>query len=398
MSENIFEIARRIRDCAIRGEAWTDVDLARLAAEASSDEGSSALFGILAEGLSDLFEPRLVDAYARIFSEVIAAALPQYRAEELRARYGRVRRPRRIEGNPRIVYVLSRVTLGADVAITSVMLDAARRRFPEARIVLAGSEKSYALFAADPRIDHLPVSYVRRGALRDRLAACPRFDELDSIVIDPDSRLTQLGLMPVCPEENYYFFESRSYGGDTDESLGILARRWAAEVFGIADARAFICAGEEPGIAADVAVSFGVGENPAKGMPHPFEQQLLAALAGRGLRIVVDSGPGGEEEERVRRAAGACGDSVRIFRGSFAAFAGIIAASRLYIGYDSAGQHAAAACGTPLITVFAGAPCPRFTARWRPTGSGPMEIIRVENRDPAGVLARTLEVVDRLLG
>jgi len=398
LSESIFEVAKRIRDCAIRGEAWADGDLARLVAEAATDEGSSALFGILAEGLSDLFEPRLVDAYARIFSEVIAAALPQYRADELRARYERVRRLRRIQGNPRTVYVLSRVTLGADVAITSVMLDAARRRFHEARIVLVGSEKSYALFAADPRIAHLPVSYVRRGALRDRLAACPRLDEPGSIVIDPDSRLTQLGLLPVCPEENYYFFESRSYGGETDDSLGILARRWAAEVFGIAGARAFISAKEAPDIAADVAVSFGVGENPAKGMPHPFEQRLLALLAGRGLRIVVDSGPGGEEEERVRRAAAACGDSVRIFRGSFAAFASIIAASRLYIGYDSAGQHAAAACGTPLITVFAGAPCPRFTARWRPTGSGPVEIIRVENRDPDGVLARTLEAVDRLLG
>ena len=37
----------------------------------------------------------------------------------------------------------------------------------------------------------------------------------NSIVIDPDSRLTQLGLLPICREEDYYFFESRSFGADT---------------------------------------------------------------------------------------------------------------------------------------------------------------------------------------
>ncbi len=57
-----------------------------------------------------------------------------------------------------------------------------------------------------------------------RAAACasasPRRSELhalaadaDCLVIDPDSRLTQLGLLPVCPEERYRLFESRAYGG-----------------------------------------------------------------------------------------------------------------------------------------------------------------------------------------
>jgi ADP-heptose:LPS heptosyltransferase len=282
--------------------------------------------------------------------------------------------------------VLPRVTLGADVAITSVILDAARRRFPEARIVLAGTEKSHALFAGDARIGHLPVSYVRRGTLRERLLACPRIDEPGSIVIDPDSRLTQLGLLPVCAEENYYFFESRSYGAETTDSLGCLARRWAAETLGVADAQGFIMPAQAPEISADVAVSLGVGENPAKGMSHPFERRLIEALVDSGLRIVVDSGPGGEEEERVRRAIGERGDSIRMYHGSFAAFAAIIANSRLYIGYDSAGQHVAAARGVPLFTIFAGSPCPRFTARWRPTGPGPMEILNAETKTGDSIL------------
>ena len=394
--ESISETARRILDCSIRGQAWPVASVERLIEEAASEEGSRALFGILAEGLSDRFEPRLVDAYAALFSEVIAAALPGSCVAELLARYQRVRRPRRFEGGAQAVYVLSRVTLGADVAITSLVLDAAKRRFPAARIVLAGGEKSYQLFAGDPRIEHLPVAY-RRGTLRERLQACPRIEERGSIVIDPDSRLTQLGLVPVCPEESYYFFEGRAYGADTDEPLGSLARRWIAETFGVPDARAWIAPAAPPASAADVAVSLGVGENPAKNLPPEFEEHLLGALAGRGFEVVVDSGPGGEEQERVRRAIGARQDRIRMFEGSFAAFAGIIARSRLYVGYDSAGQHAAAACGVPLATIFAGAPCPRFTARWRPTGPGPIEVIPAADRDPERVLEDALDAVDRLL-
>jgi ADP-heptose:LPS heptosyltransferase len=337
-----------------------------------------------------------VDAYAGLFSEVIAAALPEYGAADLLARYQRVRRPRRCETSPESVVVLSRVTLGADVAITSLVLDAAKRRYPAARIVLAGGEKSYQLFAGDPRIEHLPIAY-RQGALRERLQTCPRFDQPSTIVIDPDSRLTQLGLLPVCPAENYYFFESRSYGANTEDSLGRLTQLWIEETFGVSGARAYLAPVGEPPSAADVAVSLGFGENPAKGMPYPFEPRLLEALDERGLGVVVDAGPGEEEEERVRQAIGGRRDRIRMFRGSFAAFAGIIARSRLYVGYDSAGQHAAAACGVPLLTIFAGAPCPRFRARWRPTGPGPIEVLSVENRDPAPVLKQALAAVDRLL-
>ena len=102
------------------------------------------------------------------------------------------------------MFVLSRVTLGADVAVTSVLLAAAKQRFPHAEIVFVGPRKNYELFAGDPRLRHAPVDY-RRGSLRERLAVWDELQALlaapDALVIDPDSRLTQLGLLPVCPEE-----------------------------------------------------------------------------------------------------------------------------------------------------------------------------------------------------
>jgi ADP-heptose:LPS heptosyltransferase len=327
-----------------------------------------------------------------MFAEVIGRVLPQHRPADLVARYRRVRRPRRFEGEARTVFVLSRVTLGAEVAITSVILDAVKRRCPAARIVLVGPRKCWELFAADPRIEHLPVRY--DGGLRDRIAVSPPLAEPESIVIDPDSRITQLGLLPVSPEENYHLFESRGYGGDGPESLSTLARRWAAETFGIDDARSYIAPAETPDFpVGGIAVSFGVGGNAAKRIADPFESRLVAALADRGLPLIVDAGAGGEEAERVERAIETSGARVEVWRGSFAGFASIIARSRLYVGYDSAGQHVAAACGVPLVTVFAGAPCPRFEQRWRPFSAGPVEVVRAGD----DVLARAIEAVGRLL-
>jgi len=372
------ERAALLLDHCLHGARWPPEFVRALA----DDECSDALFRVVAEGLADRFDPALCDTYAALFAEAIAPG----DSAALVERYRRIRIPRLINGEPRTVFVLSRVTLGADVAVTSVILDAAKRRFPDAAIYLVGPRKNWELFAADPRIRLLPVNY-RRGTLRERLAAGPELRaalaQPDSIVIDPDSRLTQLGLLPVCPEDRYYFFESRAYGGDGDDSLPVLTSRWAQQTFGISDARPFIAVGQASGLSQPgIAISLGVGENPAKRIADPFEAELLALLAQSGLPLMIDQGAGGEEAARVERAIAQSGATVQTWSGSFAGFASIVAHSRLYVGYDSAGQHVAAACGVPLISVFAGFSCARMFARWRPAGI----VIRVEDPDPARIL------------
>ncbi len=146
-----------------------------------------------------------------------------------------------------------------------------------------------------------------------------------------------------------------------------------------------------------VAVSLGVGENPLKRIPDPFEEELLRLVAGTGLALSIDQGAGGEEAERVARALERSGARATVWDGSFAGFAEIIAASRLYIGYDSAGQHVAAACGVPLISVFAGFACARMFDRWRPVGPG-CTVVRAERRDPQECLARVKEALARAVG
>jgi ADP-heptose:LPS heptosyltransferase len=391
------QAARELLGYCLRGEPWPRSLLLGL----TEDDCSRDLLRVVAEGLADRFEPALCDTYAALFSEALAAVEPELDAQALLARYRKIRVGQAVSPafRTRNVFVLSRVTLGADVAITSIILNAAKQRFPEARIFLVGSRKSWELFEGDPRIEHLPVAYPRGGSLRERLdrwrSLRRALSQPESITIDPDSRLTQLGLAPVCRDEDYYFFESRSYGGDGDDSLGTLTTRWVAETFGIESSRAYIAPRAGAAGQPEITVSLGVGENPAKRIGDPFEAELLAALDRKGATILIDKGAGGEEAERVERAIPRS-DHVRCWEGSFAGFASAIAGSRLYIGYDSAGQHVAAACGVPLVSIFAGFPTSRMAARWRPTGPGPIEVVRVDDPDPKQVLEMALQAIERL--
>lgn len=381
----------------------TDAEFLALAEEALAADpelaraASLRLFREGIEPLSDSFDPQAWELYARRFAPVIERFAAG--CGDLVARYRRVREAQPFSGDdPSSVVVLSRVTLGADVAVTSVTLDAVKQRFPTADILFAGSRKAWELFAADPRIGHLALDYGRSSRLADRLAASfelrTALDRAGSIVIDPDSRLTQLGLVPVCAEDRYYFFESRSYGGFGDDPLPVLASHWCREVFGVSG-KAFL-APQPSGLDAEITVSLGVGENPAKGSGAEFEAELLRLLAATGASILVDKGASEEEALRVDAAiatSGARPHQIATFQGPFAPFADAICRSKLYVGYDSAGQHVAAAAGTPLITIFGGFVNERMFARWRPWGAGPIHVVRAGHGAMEQVAAAVRELV-----
>ena len=215
--------------CILEGNPWPDYLLRRALIE---DEGRQ-LFSVVIERLGDLFEPALCDEYASLFTRVVELLRPEWKGSDLLSRYERVRRIRRCEHtNVRDVFVLSRVTLGADVAVTSVILDALQRRFPDANIHFTGPRKNFELFAGNRRIAHAPYPYPRAGSLAERLEKWEPINAPDSIVVDPDSRLTQLGILPFCSEEDYFFFESRAWQADSDLALPQLASAWCNEVFG----------------------------------------------------------------------------------------------------------------------------------------------------------------------
>lgn len=399
------ELAQEIvEDCLAYG-SWPSRALDALITRALDEDdeflarnATRALFSIVIERFADLFEPALCEVYARLFSYVISRALPEYSAEDLYLRYRRVRQIRKFAGGEvNRVFVLSRVTLGADVAVTSVALAAAKERFPNAEICLVAPEKNAELYLNDPGVVPIAITYGRSALLRDRLLAAAELhvavDELSSVVIDPDSRLTQLGLIPICDDARYYFFESRAFGFEGSDSLPHLTARWLSEVFDTPEAHPFVAPKPQAQIAG-VTVSWGVGDNPTKRIDDEFEYEVLSALLNQGRSVLLDRGAGGEEAERIDSLAARLGhpSNLHIHNGSYASFASHIVQSKLYIGYDSAGQHVASAAGVPLISVFAGYVSERMFNRWRPTGER-ARVVRVDESNRSTALIRTLAAI-----
>ncbi len=355
-------------------------------------------FCIIIERLGDLFEPLLCEVYAKLFAHVISRALPEYKAAELLVRYGRIRQMRRFPGGEvQRVFVLSRVTLGADVAVTSVALAAAKDRFPGAEICLVGPTKNAEMFGADPGVVPITLTYGRASLLRERLLAAAELqvavDELGAIVIDPDSRLTQLGLIPICDDSRYFFFESRAFGGDSDANLSNLTAEWLTGIFDVDPARPYVAPAQREKIA-EITISWGVGDNADKRIDDPFEFEVTSALLRLGRPVLLDRGAGGEEAARIDALVERLGAPalLHVHDGSYASFASHIKQSSLYVGYDSAGQHVAAAARVPLVSVFTGHPCERMLARWRPTGPR-CQVVEVSAGNRSTALDRTLRAI-----
>lgn len=439
------------------GAAWeTAVDeLAALAIDADAQvasAGSRVFFRDVVEAIADRFEPDLCDLYVRLFCRTITASrkaadllsvdrfLQSFRLtteEELLSRARRVRRPSSFEDGRhdvvRKVLVPSRVTLGADIAVTSVVLRKMKAVFPKAELVLLGGSKAGALFASEPRVRLREIAYSRGSSLRARLGAWPTLVDIvrqeieglrseEYVVVDPDSRLTQLGILPLVPDDSrYFFFESRSFTAPRATSLGELTDKWLAKTFGddsevcmpyvqlsTEDRQRGESLREAAGNRRLVAINLGIGDNPSKRVTDPFESELLSLLRSRGYAIVLDQGAGKEELFRTSnlidsiRETGASisqlGDTagpfadLNFWRGSLSGFAGYIAASDLYVGYDSAGGHLAAALGVPGIDIFAGAASPSMIEHWTPWGEAPASVIAVRpGQTPEEVLAAVQE-------
>jgi ADP-heptose:LPS heptosyltransferase len=376
-SERTWQALEAIR-C---GECVPDEEVRSLGEECPGE-----FFRVLIEGLADSFDAADVAAYERLMRVWIPAtpcATPVI--------------PSRLD----VAYVLSRVTLGSDIKITSGLLTALKNRFPEARIVLVGGPKTAELFAADSRVEHVEANYPRSGSVSTRLAFAyelrERLQARNRIVVDPDSRMTQLGLIPVCEPERYFRFPSRSAEPESADDLSRICRRWFEHTFGGTGLGrlSYIAPDsvEASGSRPQAAVSLGVGGNDMKRVGGDFEARLIGSLGERYATVWIDRGAGGEEASRVTAAAEASGaaEQVRFWEGSFAGFASIISQSELYVGYDSAGQHAAAASGTPLITVFAGAPSMRFQQRWMPYGEGKRVVIQADGLSAEAVHRQLLE-------
>jgi ADP-heptose:LPS heptosyltransferase len=446
-----------------------------------AEAASKVLFTKLVEPLADSFDPPAVSLYNRALAQVIqvcredtqAADLDRElnafgltseealvsRVEKLRTSYQSIKLTDSRLPIKRVI-VLSRVTIGADIAVTSLVMERMKREFPSAELVLVGGAKAIELFRGDSRVHFKEISYSRSGTTIERLCAwmellsCVRsltagLDRREYLIVDPDTRLTQLGLLPlervdadtthhlqnnqrVGPSlEPYLFFPSREYGSDTSYSLGELTSRWLDDIFA-ANVRTYpnvnlsvedIESGRKlvKLVRRDahpvVAINFGVGGNSKKRINDDFEAELVTRLIQNGASIIFDKGAGEDErrradavidrvtqleyegrrvraieydEQRLNIGTSVDEDSeILVWNGRIGILAALIGESDLYVGYDSAGQHIAAALGIKCIDVFAGFSSQRFVDRWRPDGRAETRVIAVD--------AKTTNPVEQIL-
>lgn len=428
-----------------------------------SKAASSALFEVIVEGLCDDFEEFQPETYNRVMSEVIhfCRRLPEGRElHQALLDFGivtredlltRLRRIRSNQGFPALLHppekilVLSRVTIGADVAITSVILQRLEKIFPGAEFVLLGSPRLREIFGGHRNLRVREVHYVRRGGLFERFSAW--HEALESVrqetegvspphclLVDPDSRFSQLGVLPLTRDHEYLFFDSRGSASYLSRmTMAELANHWLNGVFGVSDfcypkvwlrrdafdaADSFCAAVRNKGCTQLIAVNFGVGGNLRKRAGAEFESRLLQRLLEKpNTVILLDRGFGDTEDAqvqellRVLQSQGHSCTEVRFgnppenlfthgavaVQCSIGEMGALISQCDEFIGYDSACQHISASLGIPTYTVFAGSNNTRFIRRWSACGPARRRIIHVDTLssphylDVDGVISRIMD-------
>ena len=182
-------------------------------------------------------------------------------------------------------------------------------------------------------LSHLPIAYRRSGALDDRLSIWPQLRDAvsrpASIVIDPDSRLTQLGLLPICPRGRLLLLREPLLRRRRAMSRYRCTGRcsWAAETFGVRNDPALIFAparrsrnSPPRSASASARILRSASADPSK---PSYAAATPAADSHRQRR--------GRRRSRARgaRALRKPGRGIAMWDGSFAGFAEHIARSRL---------------------------------------------------------------------
>ncbi len=404
-------------------EATLDLTDKGLAPERDlASTATRAMFEDIVEPWADSFDPINAERYVAFMAEVVLAPRSPIRERliaagysspaDLSERHRRVSATREMSADDRTrvkrVLVLSRVTLGADIAVTNTVAQSAREAFPEASVIFLGPRKNRALLGQGIRFTGQEVSYGRGSGLESRLMAWESLrvvvgrHETDVgrgglVVADPDSRLTQLGMLPVCSDESYWYFPSRSHGLHVEASIKELATQWCWRSWNLVDPvvapRIESLASKARGLHTSArrvrsgiaGVSFGFGGRQEKRLGRDFERSVIKSLRRRGFRIVIDYGFGSEEATAVEACLlGVEGSRAHVeigqrlptepvdiltYRGPLEGFGRLIRGADVYVGYDSAGVHLAAALPIPVVDIFAGAPNEVMQRRWKPTGA-----------------------------
>jgi hypothetical protein len=262
----------------------------------------------------------------------------------------------------------------------------------------------------------VPFLYKNDGSLIDKMTNWPNLLKIvqhehknyvkgEILLFDPDSRLSQLGLLPLLDEENSFYFPSRTTGFNekSQQNLSTLTNKWLDTLLDEEVSLASLVMFDDlhgsysslaeklrhNGCKRIITINFGVGNDPRKKITPPFETDLIKGLlALPDTIIMLDTGRGDDEQKLTDQHLQTLKEQdfntlgidetslspekinfkhgIISYRGSLCGLGKLIKVSDCFIGYDSCGQHIANAANTPAVIVFAGAPSTRFITRWSP--------------------------------
>ena len=312
--------------------------------------------------------------------------------------------------------------------MTNVVIQGVREACPDAEIVLLGPASSAASLHGISGTTHVAVPYARHATLMGRLNA---WRGLRDLALERGRDVPEGGLLlldprfppdpawppaaaarradPPLPLAQPSAGRRRSRQRDARSPRRLLGRRpvratrprlgcgrgspcpeppqtWAAGLraaWGADDARPI------------VAVHFGVGGCAAKRIGPAFERMVLGRLVRTGHRVLLARGAGADELAEARdlhaallaqglsvaalptgrSIAALSGADVVTWEADVDAMLAAIGTADAYLGYDSAGQHVAAALGVPTVSVFVPAAGPRHRLRWTPSGPGRVRVV-----------------------
>ena len=372
-------------------------------------------------------------------------------ANDILSRYSKIATPRCISQRSRLrvkkIIILSRVTAGADIAITSVIVRRLARTFPTAELILIGPSHLDEITNI-PNSRTIHFIYKNDGTLLDKMTSWPSLLRLTNkeqlgytpgevILFDSDTRMTQLGLLPlVCDEDTFYFPSRNTFPVEiNDKNLSLLTNHWLNQILGEeistspflflkhhdGDHLSFCQNLKENGCNFVIAINFGVGNDPKKKIHGSFEENLIKSLLKvKNTAIILDTGRGPQENQRAQYhldrvkehgfSTGFISDAnmhsekiafphgLITFKGSLGSLGKLIDAADCFIGYDSCGQHLAAATATPAVIIFAGAPSKRFIGRWTPgcqtSKTIPVDTTRLNNEGTEGLISLISESIN----
>jgi len=359
---------------------------------------AKALFGSIIERLCDDFEELQTETYNRLICQVVnfLCKLPegvkieselydfQLRTEE--QLYQRIESIRLTPDQklpsiiqPKKVIILSRVTIGADVAITSVICQRIAQSYPDAQIIVIGNDKLKQVFAEGSDIYVHELAYSRRGGLLEKFQVW--LELLAQVRALIKAQLTNQWMDNILG--NKAFCYPKVWTSSSHQQI----------------AAAYRAAVDLDEAATLITINLGVGGNKRKRVPGNFEKNLILTLLKEdNIKLILDLGFG--EEERAQGTAllqAAKEAGIKTAETTFSQLQKVNAASRVvgvecnigeitsligksdeFIGYDSACQHIAAAESVKTFTIFAGTNNVRFIRRWQACGENSNEIIYVD--------------------